>query len=172
VRQYQYCTWAQQCSGTGTSILRDTTTKLPHLECKWLASLRQFLQDIEGQIHLRHDFVEPLQRQQDSFLMDLATGTKKFGKAELRRINYCCMYLGVLLLSDIVSADGKRIIQSVHLGEIASASVLGLHGYHKVNQRCPSDKVWGLWRKFLNYLISSSETKTTKYSTKWTAPRV
>jgi hypothetical protein len=157
--------WAQQCSGTGTSI------KLPHLECKWLASLRQFLQDIEGQIHLRHDFVEPLQRQHDSFLMDLAIGTKKFGKAELRRINYCRMYLGVLLLSDIVSADGKRIIQSVHSGEIAPASVLGLHGYHKVSQRCPSDKVWGLWRKFLNYLISSSEAKTlTQPLGKWLHP--
>jgi hypothetical protein len=91
--------WAQQCAGTGSSILSDTTTKLPHLECKWITSLRKFLQDIEGQIQLRHDFVAPLQRQYNSFLMDIAIKSKKFGKAELKRINYCRMYLGVLLLS-------------------------------------------------------------------------
>ena len=35
--------WAQYCAGNSWSIFADTSTKLPHLECTWLSSLRQYL---------------------------------------------------------------------------------------------------------------------------------
>jgi hypothetical protein len=81
--------WAQFCAGTRNPILEDTSTRLPHLEAEWLSSLRQYLQDVQGQLELDTPFVTPLQRQGDEFLMDVAIRSKKFKPIQLRRLNYC-----------------------------------------------------------------------------------
>jgi hypothetical protein len=44
--------WAQFAVGTGTPFLTDVSTKLPHMEVKWFASLRQYLNHIGGSIEL------------------------------------------------------------------------------------------------------------------------
>jgi hypothetical protein len=44
--------WTQYSVGTSTSFLRDTTTKLPHMESKWLHSLREYLRYIKGHLEL------------------------------------------------------------------------------------------------------------------------
>ena len=128
------------------------------MESKWLASVRQFLHDIEGHIHLRHNFVAPLQRQDDAFIMDMVISTNKFTPAQTKRINYCRMHLGVLLLSDIATAAGNNIIPSIYSGENASVSILGLAHRHKVHQKCPNDKAWAQWRRFLHMITTSKQS--------------
>jgi hypothetical protein len=65
-------TWAQYTVGTSVPIFSETKTKLVQLEAKWLASLRQYLHDVEGTIELDDDWVAPLQREHDAFIMDIA----------------------------------------------------------------------------------------------------
>lgn len=43
--------WAQYCAGISCSILDTTDTKLPHLEAKWITSLRTYCNDIGGLEH-------------------------------------------------------------------------------------------------------------------------
>ena len=81
--------WAQYCTGTSTPVLQDVRMKWPHFESKWLNSLRNYLRDIGGTIHLHQHGVCPLQQVNDKFLMDEAVHSKKFGPAALKRINYC-----------------------------------------------------------------------------------
>jgi hypothetical protein len=149
--------WAQFCAGTQFPILEDTKISLPHLESKWLASLRSFLGSIDGSIELKDTFVEPIQRENDKFLMDLAIQSKLFTPKQLKKINYCRMYLNVLLLSDIVTADGKEIEPSMYsgLGRCKTTK-------HRVHQKCPTtkSKSWDQWRRLIRILLPSRHTLT------------
>ena len=124
--------WNQFCAGIGAPILVDTATILPHLEAKWTVSLRTFLKDVSSTIQLDDPFIAPLQRKHDAFIMDIAIHSGKFTAAELRRLNYCCMHLNVLLLSDIATANGKEIDATMYNGQADEAE--SLNNFHKVNQ--------------------------------------
>ena len=101
--------WAQYNAGIVVSILKDTTTKLPHLESVYLASLRDYLAATGGSLELNGELVVPKQRDHDEFLMTVAVESKQFKPAQLKRINYCRMYLNVLMVSDIATAKGDYI---------------------------------------------------------------
>jgi hypothetical protein len=51
--------------------------------------------------------IQPLQRMRDLFLMDTSCNSGLFTPAELKRLNYCCLYLNVLTLSDVTDAKGN-----------------------------------------------------------------
>ena len=75
--------------------------------------------------------------------MDMAIASRKFGPAALKRINYCQMYLNVLLLSDITMPHGKQIEASAYHGDRDA-----LHSVHlgkSVNQTRPNKKAWHEW---------------------------
>ena len=76
--------WAQYCVGTSAPVLQDVTTRWPHFKSKWLSSLRNYLRDIGGQLRLSQPGVGKLQRINDSFIMDVAIHSRKFGPASLR----------------------------------------------------------------------------------------
>ena len=151
--------WAQFTVGTGTSILSDTSTNFPHFEAKWLKSLRNGLQRINGQIQLDTPFIAPKQRQDDQYLMDLALKffPAKKKSAKLRRINYCRMYLNVLLLSDITTACGTKIDPAMYQGYPANTESTTDH--HQVNQNRPNEKAWKDWRAFLHKLCGRTKDR-------------
>jgi hypothetical protein len=62
--------WVQYVVGTGVSFLTDVTTDLPHMESKWLKSLRYYLFTINGTIKLDTNTIQPLQHIHDCYLMD------------------------------------------------------------------------------------------------------
>jgi hypothetical protein len=118
----------------------DTSTKLPHLEAKWMASVRQYLHDVEGTIELDEDGVAALQREGDAFLMDMVISSEKFEPTQLQRINYCRMYLNVLLASDITNAAGTEIELNCYNGIPLITTTR-----HKVHQGRPNDYAWAQW---------------------------
>ena len=68
--------------------------------------------------------------------MDKATDSQKFGPAVLCWINYCQMYISVLLLSDITLPNGKCIDDAAYEGDRDA-----LHLFepgHGVNQTKPN----------------------------------
>ena len=115
--------------------MEDTTTKLPHLESESLNSMRNYLASVGGSLELKGDFVVTKQRDKDIFLMDLAVESRRFKPAQLKRINYCRMYLNVLTLSDITTAKGDYIDPCYFSGEANPAVTK-----HRVNQAKPSAK--------------------------------
>ena len=129
--------WAQYIVGIGVSILEDTSTRLPHLESEYLASLRDYLALTGGSLELKEDFVVPKQRDHDEFLMTVALESHHFKPAQLKRLNYCRQYLNVLLVSDITTAKGNFIEPMMFSGQAKPAVTK-----HKVNQKKPSSKAW------------------------------
>jgi hypothetical protein len=70
--------WAQFQVDTGTSLLTECTTALPHMEALWFASMRGFLRCIDGRIEVDNAYILPLQREHDYFTSH-----------KIKRINYC-----------------------------------------------------------------------------------
>ena len=131
--------------------MEDTTTKLPHLESAYLASLRDYLASTGGLLKLNGNFVVPQQQDHDEFLMTVALEFNWFKPAQLKRINYCRMYLNVLTVSDIATTKGDYIEPAMFSGE-ATPTITK----HKVNQVRPNKKAWKQRRRLLLTLTHSS----------------
>jgi hypothetical protein len=52
--------WNQYMAGTSASILSDVYTELPHLETKWIPSLRGFLHTIDASLEVDNLFIPPV----------------------------------------------------------------------------------------------------------------
>ena len=112
--------WLQKSAGTSTPILEDTHTRLPHLEAKWISSIRTYLGTINSHLNLTGILMPKLQRQQDAYIMDIVL-SMRLRPAEVRRINFCRLFLNATLLSDITTANGTTIEpHATHGHEITS----------------------------------------------------
>jgi hypothetical protein len=85
--------WFQLATGMSSySILERTHVSLPHLESRWLASLRKFLETINASIQVDDPKIPPRQREGDAYLMDMILEANVFTDAEIRKLNYCRLY--------------------------------------------------------------------------------
>ena len=101
--------WFQVQTGVSYPLLRYPKRPLPQLESKWFASMRDFLATIDATIE-NDDFVAPpLQRIHDFVIMDAVQDSGGFTAAEIRRINYCRLYLQAETVSDLVTISGGRL---------------------------------------------------------------
>ncbi len=105
--------WFQFCAGVGYPVLFHPERQLPHLEVHWLVSIRKYLAHIDGALELTNTHIQSLQRTGDSFLMDKACRSGLFTPAELKRLNYCRLYLNALTLSDVTDAKGNRFAPGI-----------------------------------------------------------
>jgi hypothetical protein len=158
-------TWTQMTAGTSISILQDVSTKLPHLESKWLASLRLFLSSVHATIEVDKPGIPPIQREHDQHLMDIIITSGRFTSTQIRRLNYCRLFLQTVTISDIATTSGFALNISKRNGHPLpqSSETQWLH----VNQEQPSNNVWRLWKK-ANLLWSDVDGKLHLPLGKWT----
>ena len=102
--------WAQWQTGLDRSLLDDTTSPIPHLECRWIKSLRAFLRDIQGRFIVDLQLAPIPERKFDIYIMRYAMECGEFNDEDLRIINYCRLYLHVTTVSELFNAAGTRII--------------------------------------------------------------
>lgn len=157
--------WAQYAAGTGTPILQDTSTKLPHFESHWLASLRTYLHAIQGKMQLDQPYLPSLQRQQDAFIMDAVLLSGKFQPNEIRKINYCRLYLRVITLADISNANGTMITDEAYQG--SPDAILRNSDWCHVHQKRPGPKSWEQWRRLCR-LVSNNNHQLLQPLGPWT----
>jgi len=137
--------WTQYALGTSVSFLTDVTTALPHMEAKWLASLRQYLATVSGRIELDHTYIPRLERINDRHIMDLVLQSHRFTPKEIRMINYCRLYLQAVTISDVTTATGRDLDLTMLQGMRSRLS--SKTKWHHFNQSKPSTKAWKLWRR-------------------------
>ena len=140
--------WAQLGTGMGFSLLEWPKKYVPHLECAWTQSIRQGLADIGSRIECHQTFVYKPRRTQDGHIMDAICAGKQFTALDIRRINGCCLYLQVMLLSDIASPCGQYINQAYYAGDLAQRQNWPSTKYPR--QACPNKVTWALWQRALN----------------------
>eukprot|EP00957_Ditylum_brightwellii_P182546 13905814-Ditylum_brightwellii.AAC.1 len=69
--------------GWDTPILEDVTSDLPHLEVRWLKSLRDYIKKIDASIEIYRGISYPLQRYGDVHLMPKIIQSQKFKEKEI-----------------------------------------------------------------------------------------
>jgi hypothetical protein len=136
--------WTQLHLGTSLSFLADTETSLPHMPGRWLCSLRTFLARINGSIELDQTFLPPIQRERDVYIMDMIIHRSTFSNTEIKLLNYCCLYLKAVMLSDICLADGVTLDPDMLLGKPRPTSSKSLWIHITQARREAS---WRLWRQ-------------------------
>jgi hypothetical protein len=119
-----------------------------------MASLRSFLASISASIQLDDPCVPQPQRENDQYIMDIILQSNQFKPAEVRRLNYCRLYLNVVTLADITKPNGFDLDPCLLEGNVSLYS--SSTRWHTVNQDRPSEKEWRLWR-VANAIWSNSQ---------------
>jgi hypothetical protein len=139
--------WFQVALGTRVSFLVDTDTVLPHFK-SWLQSLHTFLSHCGGSFSLDNYHIPTLQWDDDCYIMDKVLSLALFTPPQIRRINYCRLYLHVITLSAICTAPGTHFdfeMYYVRIHERSSHTT-----WHLFTQEHPSEPSWRLWRRACN----------------------
>ena len=98
--------WIQCSVGVSFPILNHANVPLPHIECKWITSIRTFLSAANMTIQVDTADIPPLQREGDAYIMNTVIQAVKFSPTDIRKINYCRLFLQVVTISDISMASG------------------------------------------------------------------
>ncbi len=149
--------WAQYTSGIGVPILEAPHIKLPHLESKWLQSLRVYLVKVQGKLRVANPGIPTLQRVHDQYLMDMVLANPKWKPSQIKRINWCRLYLNVTTLSDITTAQGNEIDPAIYNGTLES--VQAQCTWQCVNQKKPNNATWKVWRQFCRSFTQSRSNR-------------
>jgi len=142
-----FLSWWQFVAGTSTPILEDHRC-LPQIwkESKYIESLRQYLISIGATIEVDNDYILPVQRENDAYLMDLVMDSKRFSVTQIAYINWCRLYLQILTVSDMAQANGLWINKATNFGHIClKSSRTKMKHCHQ--ERPEAEYVWALWRR-------------------------
>ena len=142
--------WAQAQTGVSfpimsLPIMSRPMVVLPHLEAKWLGSLREFLATLNVQLQVDAPDTPRLQRAHDANIMDVVMASERYTPSEIRRINYCRLYLKATTLADLATVGGIRLDPSKLRGDMSLHS--STTGHLTAHQERPSETEWSLWRK-------------------------
>lgn len=130
----------------------------------WLTSVWMHMSQLNIVIEVQDHWVPIFAWASDTMIMDLAL-TFNLNSKQLQQINRCRLYLQLLMISDLTTANGKQILPSI------------VTGYYRDKQRCsslqwpaqqcPSIQDWTQWRFFLQHF--SDGNKLIHPLDKWTA---
>jgi len=112
----------------------------------WLVSIWRHMSQIGFTLEVENAWRPSLSCQHDIAIMDAAM-QYNFTAQQLKQINFCRMYLQVIMLSDIVDASGTRILSSAFHGTI---DVTRSSKLHWPAWQCPNS--WTSWKQLLTHL--------------------
>jgi hypothetical protein len=129
----------------------------------WLPSIWQFLNTINFQHYLKQAQPPPLPRLNDIALMDYFVSLHLKPKL-LRVLNQCRIYLQVIYLSDLCSADGSYILRHYKYGHRLPIRTSDLDWPYQPRPPAPA------WKQWLHALMNlETNNKLTKSLGKWVA---
>ena len=136
--------YVQLISGMQCPILNKSTknTFLKWTPSCWITNFKQILKHIDGETRIENQWQSSLQRKKDVFLMEpYAKFTKDINT--LKILNNCRIHLKIITLSDIISADGKKLIKT-QLNGHQSPSFTSELVWPK--QKRPDKKSWEIFK--------------------------
>jgi hypothetical protein len=138
--------WWQLVVGVSYTLLQNTSTVIPHLEANWLSALRHFLSETNASIHIdkiTSSLPQPL-REGDQCLMDVILDLPDVSRSQLRAFERCRLFIGVMYLSEISTADGLLLARDSWEGHRPRISPL-LWPF----QPKPGPNSFRVWRRLL-----------------------
>ena len=146
--------WTQAFIGTSQCFLTNVNQEIPPTGPSVLLELRNFLQEIHGNLVIHDLEISPLLRENDRFIMDLAIGQHRWKPQQLTQINSCRRYLQAQTLADISNLLGTRLLS--HVFQARTLPHSSTRRISVFNQRRPGSNAWRTWRKFLLTLCDAN----------------
>ena len=140
--------YLQLLAGCGTLFLNQDENNFKWLETGWLQSLWSFASKYSLKFLYPTGWVPPKPRSYDMFLMDFFQQCKLTVK-DMRVLNRCRLYLQVLTVSDIMTADGKAILPAIKTGQLLDDRPSNLLW---PTQGRPSPQEWNIWKQHLAHM--------------------
>jgi len=136
--------------GTSVNFLNMLFRQYQYFNCPtWLTTVWKFLDGLQITVDIAQGWLPLPPLGGDLNLMDYFS-TKSFTIQALQSINRCRVYLQLLYLSDMASADGKRLIPQVFQGQrlVDRRSLLNWP-----EQQKPSTLDWSIWSNAFQHLV-------------------
>ena len=152
--------YTQIYSGIDTPILHRTTP--PHFlqwrEPSWMTNYKRILLDTNGEITINQQWLPSPQRKHDRFLMPTFY---KFipDKQSLIHLNNCRLYLQIFSISDLVSADGTKLLKHPLNGTRLLHCHSSLTWPH---QKRPQKETWKFFSQVVRKIFCKPNTYTLK----------
>jgi hypothetical protein len=116
------------------------------LDPTWITSIWSYVSSIKVTVEIENQWLPTPMRDGDTMLFDQALSLN-FTTLQLRQINECRMYLQVIIVSDISTADGKYILPHIYKGKRSTDRISSLHW--------PATRrpvTWAAWKLFLQHI--------------------
>ena len=95
------------------------------------------------------------ERESDEFIMDVRLDADIFTDSEVKKVNYCRLYLQVMTISDICNAAGTHLAEGVRHGKFhPSQSRLAIKDCY---QERPDEPTWAIWRRMLAIIFDKDD---------------
>ena len=134
--------WTQMLTGLQTGILTDVHTNIEYAPQTWWIHVRKFLNHIQGNLYLEAQYTFHPIRQEDYSIMQRLSQSGNYGKATLRRINACRLYLRIMYMSEMVTTSTTFNRAWLTHADPHTESTLDWPV-----QGNPNRKTWKLWKK-------------------------
>jgi hypothetical protein len=138
--------WWHIAAGMSFSLWEYPQVHISYVKRTWYTSLQEFLANINGCFHIPlTTFIHwhPL-RVNNIAIMEVISVMSGVSRADLAVFNRCQLFLGILFLSELTTADGHSIDRNAWLGTRQRYTPL-LWPY----QPDPGPQSWRTWRRLL-----------------------
>jgi hypothetical protein len=138
--------WWHLIAGYSSPLWETPTSNISYVDHSWYNSIKDFLQYANGAVHIpSNKFLnwQPL-REHDIAIMEQISAMDGVSRADLKSFNRCWLFIGVIYLSEISTADGAALTREAWGGTHSRFSPL-LWPF----QPCPGPQSWRVWRRLL-----------------------
>ena len=158
----------QHASSLSSPLLEYPDQRASHLEGHYYVSLRKLLAEHKIQLEFACVKCPNTERKNDHLIMDQACKTTKakLDDASIKIIYYCRNYLQAHHISNICTADGGYILESVFQG--VRLSTQSASRLEEIVQEQRENKHCSVWRKFLRPLCFTGSNKLRQSLRDWT----
>ena len=132
-------------------FVRESDGKTNQLMCLFFISLRNYLAEIDGCLHLDKTYIRHKLRTNDKAIMDIVR-SKGLTTVQEHRINCVRMYLGVMYVSEISTIDGNSLREGMIDGSHNTDEYI--IKLTKPRQIRPNTYSWLLWKRVLDSITS------------------
>jgi hypothetical protein len=124
----------------------------------WITNFKIILTHIEGETKIANQWIPSTQRKKDTFLMESFFKYTQ-DTHTLQILNNCRLYLQIFTLSDITSADGKKLTKSQLNGHRSPSFSTELSWPKQIK---PSRKCWETFKHVIKYIFCHKNSFTLK----------
>ena len=157
--------WAQWNAGISEPILNAPTIPLPHLEARWISSLRQSLTD--AQMNILHDtqYTVTPEREGDQHLMNWIINKGCYDSIQIHILNCCRLHLNVTTISELFDEYGKNI--QPHMFNCTKPKWFNTTQVIAIQTRPSHHQIRTLWKPMCKLLHQEVAAQRIRFTT-WT----